>query len=104
MSGYAEMVTAKVCKECKQAIHDKNSIIQCEVKKCVWHKDCLKQKIKGEYEERLDAGYNYAASKSYKTMRCGCGCLLHKKDSAKRIAKKIAKKIIVPIFIVLLIL
>lgn len=94
----------KTCLECKEIIRENQSTIYCEVGQCFWHKKCLKNKIKNEYDDKLEAGYTMAAGKTYKQRRCKCGCLLKKNDRPKRILKKTLKKVIVPVICVLVLL
>jgi hypothetical protein len=100
MCGYEEV--QKTCLTCKKEIRDNQSIIYCEVGQCFWHKKCLKNKIKEDYDDKLDAGYNYSASDSYKKKRCGCGCFLKKKDRPSRITKKALKKVAIPILLIII--
>lgn len=101
MSNYQEI--QKICKCCNKEVRPNQSNIHCIGGQCFWHKKCLKNKLRTEYDSKLNAGYNYCGSDSYKTRRCGCGHLLTKSDRPMRITKKTLKKI-VPIVLVLIFL
>jgi len=77
-SGYAQLgLRIPKCFVCNKNMEDKKAYMICENLKHYCHKKCLKDKVKQDWEDKLNSGHaNYSGCSSYKKYTCSCGCKL----------------------------
>ena len=80
------------CQVCSKAIANNESYMICEENHHFYHKKCLKNQYKQDYDEKLDAGYVYSSgTNTYKKCRCDCGCKLIVHNNIIHKMKKVGK-------------
>ena len=85
-------ITTPMCQTCNEEVKSSQAYMVCRNSKHFYHKKCLKNSHKQDYDEKLDAGYIYGSgTNGYKKHQCSCGKKLkvHNKLSWK--AKKALK-------------